>query len=87
LKGIDWLENPLLKIEFTVGRKGRNSGRGRRGGDNRRGRGDYRGSRGGGDGMGRGGQSRGKYGGADTAIREFIFEAKRGRGARLSFRN
>jgi deoxyribodipyrimidine photo-lyase len=34
LKGKDWVENPLLKIEFTVGRKGRNSGRGGRGGHN-----------------------------------------------------
>jgi deoxyribodipyrimidine photo-lyase len=63
LKGKDWVENPLLKINFTVGRRGRNTNRGGgRGGDNRRGGGgDNRGGRGG-DGMGRG-QPRGGYGG------------------------
>jgi deoxyribodipyrimidine photo-lyase len=65
LKGKDWIEKPLLKIEFTVGRKGRNLGRGGRGGgDNRRGGGESHGGRGGGDGMNRGGAPRGGgYGG------------------------
>jgi deoxyribodipyrimidine photo-lyase len=65
LKGKDWVEKPLLKIDFTVGRKGRNLGRGGRGGgDNRRGGGESRGGRGGGDSMGRGGPPRGGgYGG------------------------
>jgi len=69
LKGKDWVDSPLLKIEFTVGRRGRHLGRGgnRGGGDNRGGRGGGEGSNrmsGGERGMGRsGGQFRGGYGG------------------------
>ena len=62
LAGKDWVENPLLKIDFTVGRRGRNTGRGR--GDNRRGGGgENRGGRGGGAGDMNRGQPRGGYGG------------------------
>jgi deoxyribodipyrimidine photo-lyase len=60
LKGKDWVENPLLKIEFTVSYKRRNPGRGSRGGDNRQGGGDNRVGRRDGDGMGCGGQPRGR---------------------------
>ncbi|KAF4637650.1 hypothetical protein G7Y89_g413 [Cudoniella acicularis] len=68
-----WVEKPLKKIEFTVGRRGRNPGRGRggrgRGGNNTSGGGPPTGPRNdenlrpGERGMGRsGGQSRGGYG-------------------------
>ena len=71
LKGKDWVGNPLLKIKFTVGRKGRNLDRGRGGrggGDYRRGGGESRGGRGGGDDMNGGGQPRGGgYGGRGCA--------------------
>ncbi len=89
LKGKEWVEKPLLKIEFTVGRKGRNVGRGGRGGgDNRRGGGsaDNRGGRGGSEGFARGGQPRGGYGGRGYGssrghIRGFGgFSGGRGRG-------
>ncbi|KAN0119415.1 cryptochrome [Hyaloscypha variabilis] len=66
LKGKDWVEDPLLKIDFTVGRRGRNPGRGGRGGDNRRGGGgggENRGGRGGGGDVNRGQPRGGGYGG------------------------
>jgi deoxyribodipyrimidine photo-lyase len=68
LKGKNWVDNPLLKIEFTVGKRGRYPGRGgkRGGGDDRGGRGGGKGSNlmnGGERGIGRSrGQPRGRYG-------------------------
>ena len=67
LAGLVWVERPLKRIEFTVGRRG-HSGRGRGGGRGRRGGGGDGGggnrNRGGETSMGRGGgQSRGGYGG------------------------
>lgn len=54
LEGLEWVESPLLKINFTVNRRGRHPGRSR---------GDRGNGHGGGHGRGGGGGGGGGYGG------------------------
>jgi deoxyribodipyrimidine photo-lyase len=44
LKGVEWVENPLARIQFSVGRKGPQDGRGKRGGGGGGGGGHWRGN-------------------------------------------